>query len=206
MCIHPIHLPSNNLVFQQQDLFLCHDLYICALDIHMLLWHDLKVFCQALWIFVGSLNVQPNNPSTEPIYTAMNRKPKWLLLVISVYMPTEIGPQWDIHSTPQITALPLFHSPRIKFSHWWFNQSSRNINLVSNTQGMPHCSVPIKLSGLVHISCRIMSLTHSLSSSSTISHLVSPKSLSLRLRVRWFILRLWCFSNIKTICLYGRSL
>ena len=144
MCIHPIHLPSNNLVFQQQDLFLCHDLYICALDIHMLLWHDLKVFCQALWIFVGSLNVQPNNPSTEPIYTAMNRKPKWLLLVISVYMPTEIGSQCDIHSTPQITALPLFHSPRINFSHWWFNQSSRNINLVSKTQGMPHCSVPVQ--------------------------------------------------------------
>ena len=65
---------------------------------------------------------------------------------------------------------------------------------------------PFKLSGLVHISCRIISLTHSLRSSSTISRLVSTKSLSLHLRVRWFILRLWCFSNIKTICLYGRSL
>ena len=60
------------------------------------------------------------------------------------YMPTEIGPLWDIHSTPQIRALPLFHSPRINFSHWWFYQSSRNINLVSKTQGMPHCLVPVQ--------------------------------------------------------------
>ena len=34
--------PQNNLLFHRQALFLCQDLYIYALDIHMLLWHDLK--------------------------------------------------------------------------------------------------------------------------------------------------------------------
>ena len=79
------------------------------------------------------------NPSTQPWI----ENPNGFNLSYLSICQQKLGPR-ETHSTPQIMTLPLFHSPRINFSHWWFYQSSRNINLVSKTQGMPHCLVPVQ--------------------------------------------------------------